>query len=178
MNYPNISPANGMNGALIGGNGNASPTSSLFPSITSLFQSPIGTPRVTPTPQQFAAYLFNDDQFHSLIFPPTSLSNNSNGATNSNSNEAHLIDNIIMANNNNSNTTTTSSQQNNNSTNGAATNLNQSSSDLSPLFQNLISNNGLLNHTPSNDLLKNNPQINQPNENVSSKPNMLVSTNN
>ena len=54
-----------MSGAMMGGNG--SPTSNLFPSITSLFQSPIGTPRVTPTPQHFAAYLFNEDQFHSLI---------------------------------------------------------------------------------------------------------------
>ena len=76
-NYPNISPAN-INSGLMGGNGNGSPTSNLFPSITSLFQSPIGTPRVTPTPQNFAAYLFNEENFHSLIFPSTSsLSNNS-----------------------------------------------------------------------------------------------------
>lgn len=58
-----------------GNNNSGSPTSNLFPSITSLFQSPIGTPRVTPTPQHLAAYFFNEDQFHSLIFPNSSLSN-------------------------------------------------------------------------------------------------------
>ncbi|RNA12553.1 hypothetical protein BpHYR1_003076, partial [Brachionus plicatilis] len=59
--YPNISPANCINS-------NGSPTN-LFPSISSLFQSPIGTPRVTPTPQQFAAYFLSEDQYHSLIVP-------------------------------------------------------------------------------------------------------------
>lgn len=78
-NYPNISPANGM----MGGNTNSgSPTSNLFPSITSLFQSPIGTPRVTPTPQHLAAYFFNEDQFHSLIFNPNSSLSNSNDISN------------------------------------------------------------------------------------------------
>jgi len=66
LNYSNISPANGMNGALIGGGGSGSPTSNLFPSIASLLQSPVGTPRVTPTPQQFAAYLFNEGPYISL----------------------------------------------------------------------------------------------------------------
>lgn len=60
--YPNISPANCLNG-------NGSPTSNLFPSISSLFQSPIGTPRVTPIPQQFAAYFLSEDQYHSLLLP-------------------------------------------------------------------------------------------------------------
>lgn len=135
-----------MNGTLIGGScgGNASPTSSLFPSITSLFQSPIGTPRVTPTPQQYAAaYLFNDDQFHSLIYSTTAATSNSNntsssqqqsiltngGVTNSMSNhhlnhqDAALIEAHV--------------QQTFQLTNGV------SAADLSPLFNNLISAAGM-----------------------------------
>lgn len=111
-NYPNISPANGINGS-------GSPTSNLFPSITSLFQSPIGTPRVTPTPQQFAAYLFNEDQFHSLLFPANS--NNSQSGV-SQSSEA-FIDAVNSINN---------AYQT-----AAVTNANP---DLSPLFNNLINN--------------------------------------
>lgn len=68
---------------MMSGNTNSgSPTSNLFPSITSLFQSPIGTPRVTPTPQHLAAYFFNEDQFHSLIFNPNSSLSNSNDLSN------------------------------------------------------------------------------------------------
>lgn len=78
-NYPNISPANGM---MNGNTNSGSPTSNLFPSITSLFQSPIGTPRVTPTPQHLAAYFFNEDQFHSLIFNQNSSLSNSNDLSN------------------------------------------------------------------------------------------------
>ena len=79
-----------MNGSMMSGNNgpnSASPTSNLFPSIASLFQSPIGTPRVTPTPQHFAAYLFNEDQFHSLIFPSSFSNNNSSSQS---CNEAFL----------------------------------------------------------------------------------------
>jgi hypothetical protein len=68
---------------MMSGNTNSgSPTSNLFPSITSLFQSPIGTPRVTPTPQHLAAYFFNEDQFHSMIFNPNSSLSNSNDLSN------------------------------------------------------------------------------------------------
>ncbi len=112
--------------------GNGSPTSNLFPSITSLFQSPIGTPRVTPTPQHFAAYLFNEDQFHSLIFP-------------SNSDQAFLD--AVLSNTNN----ILSSQQNNNNNNNnnnsnSSANMianftsNESNSNFSPIFNNLLSN--------------------------------------
>ncbi len=78
-NYSNISPANGM---MSGNQNSGSPTSNLFPSITSLFQSPIGTPRVTPTPQHLAAYFFNEDQFHSMMFNPNSSLSNSNDLSN------------------------------------------------------------------------------------------------
>ena len=128
-----------MNGALIGGNcgGSASPTSSLFPSITSLFQSPIGTPRVTPTPQQYAApYLFNDDQFHSLIYNTTSnqAASNSNGQTATNG--------CLVASNPNG-----AQQQEATSFIDAVATVQQtfhlantvSAADLSPLFNNLIS---------------------------------------
>lgn len=161
-NYPNISPANGMNGALIGGNGNASPTSSLFPSITSLFQSPIGTPRVTPTPQQYAAYLFNDDQFHSLIFPSSSLSNNSNGAQQS---SEVFIDAVLSSSNAVNNlavTAQTFQQLANNTTN------NSNPTNLSPLFNNLISASQQMNQT-SNDVLNRNSNV----SNNSSKQNLL-----
>ncbi|CAF0873502.1 unnamed protein product [Brachionus calyciflorus] len=80
-NYPNISPAM---------NGSGSPTSNLFPSITSLFQSPIGTPRVTPTPQQFAAYFLSDDQYHSLIFPNGNSDDQTNILNFYQSNTGHL----------------------------------------------------------------------------------------
>ena len=56
-----------------------SPTSNLFPSISSLFQSPIGTPRVTPTPHHLAAYFLNDDHFHSLLFNPPASSGGGGG---------------------------------------------------------------------------------------------------
>jgi hypothetical protein len=129
-----------MSGAMMGGNG--SPTSNLFPSITSLFQSPIGTPRVTPTPQHFAAYLFNEDQFHSLIFP-------------SNSDQAFLD--AVLSNTNN----ILSSQQNNNNNNNNNSNSsanmianftsNESNSNFSPIFNNLLSNslNNLSNNNTS-----------------------------
>lgn len=107
-------------------NGSGSPTCNLFPSITSLFQSPIGTPRVTPTPQHFAAYLFNEDQFHSLIFPSSSMSNsNSNSGVNQTS-EAFL-DAVL------SNTAGLSNSLSVYQSNG--------NTDLSPLFNNLINNN-------------------------------------
>lgn len=82
--YPNISPANCING-------NGSPTSSLFPSISSLFQSPIGTPRVTPTPQQFAAYFLSEDQYHSFILPTNMQQDDHNNTFNlCQSNTGHL----------------------------------------------------------------------------------------
>ena len=126
-NYPNISPANTLNSGLMGGNGTGSPTSNLFPSITSLFQSPIGTPRVTPTPQHFAAYLFNEEQFHSLIFPSSSLSN-----TSQNCNDAFLdACNILSSQTANTNSMITNFVNNS-----------ELSNNLSPLplFSNLISN--------------------------------------
>lgn len=108
--------------------GNASPTSSLFPSITSLFQSPIGTPRVTPTPQQYAAaYLFNDDQFHSLIYNSNNTANTngqsqgSSSATSQAQQEAAFIDAVATV------------QQTFQLANTV------SAADLSPLFNNLIS---------------------------------------
>jgi hypothetical protein len=129
-----------MNGAMMGGNGNsASPTSNLFPSITSLFQSPIGTPRVTPTPQHFAAYLFNEDQFHSLIFQNSTSSNGLSNSSNQNCNDAFL-DAVL------SNTSTLLSSQ---STSNMINTF--SNSDLStnlsplPLFNNLISNTNSVN---------------------------------
>lgn len=136
-NYPNISPANTMNGTLIGCNGSGSPTSNLFPSITSLFQSPIGTPRVTPTPQHFAAYLFNEEQFHSLIFPSSS------SLSNGNSQNDAFLDAVLLS--NTSNILSSQSLMNNND---LSTNL----SPL-PLFNNLIStsiSNSLNNNNNSN----------------------------
>lgn len=139
-NYPNISPANTMNNGLMSGNGNGSPTSNLFPSITSLFQSPIGTPRVTPTPQQFAAYLFNEEQFHSLIFPSgSSLSNQGNSQ---NCNDAFL-DAVLQT---NLLSSQSSGNNNNNSNNGSMISNFVNNSELSnnlsplPLFSNLITN--------------------------------------
>ena len=134
-NYPNISPANTMNSGLMSGNGNGSPTSNLFPSITSLFQSPIGTPRVTPTPQQFAAYLFNEEQFHSLIFPSgSSMSTNTGGSQNCND---AFLDAVLQTN------ILSSQQGSSSSANSMISNFvnnSELSNNLSPLplFSNLI----------------------------------------
>jgi len=70
FSYPNISPNFASN---TGGAGTFSPTNGLYPSITSLFQSPLCTPRATPT-HNFASYLFNGDcdAFHSFMMPPVS----------------------------------------------------------------------------------------------------------
>jgi hypothetical protein len=145
-----------MNGALIGGNGNASPTSNLYPSITSLFQSPIGTPRVTPTPQ--FTYLFNDqfnDQYH-LIFQNTastfpSVNTNMNSSTSSaqmNHNDTvAFFDSVLMS--NLSCQPSSSSATSTSSTVAAAaaavaavaaSNITNSSESPLPLFSNLISN--------------------------------------
>jgi hypothetical protein len=151
-----------MNGAMMGGNGNGSPTSNLFPSITSLFQSPIGTPRVTPTPQHFAAYLFNEDQFHSLVFPSSSLS--SNGGLNS---DQAFLD-AVLSNTNN----ILSSQSSNMLTN--FTN-NESNSNMSPLpiFNNLLSNslNSLNNFNLTNNSNTNNNNNSNNNNNNNSNNN-------
>lgn len=70
FSYPNISPNFASNTSATAG-GTFSPTNGLYPSITSLFQSPLCTPRATPT-QNFASYLFNGDcdAFHSFLMPP------------------------------------------------------------------------------------------------------------
>lgn len=113
--YPNISPANCLNG-------NGSPTSNLFPSISSLFQSPIGTPRVTPTPQQFAAYFLSEDQYHSLLLPANIQSddhcNTFNICQTSNGHLSPLIFNNII----NSNQSEIHQQQQNQTTNSKNSN--------------------------------------------------------
>ena len=82
LQYPNISPN-------ISTSGTFSPTNHLYPSITSLFQSPICTPRATPT-QNFTAYLFGNDcdnNFHNFLLPSLNQqNNNSNNGQNSGSN--------------------------------------------------------------------------------------------
>ena len=143
-----------------GANNSGSPTSNLFPSITSLFQSPIGTPRVTPTPQHFAAYLFNDDQFHSFI-----LSNNAgasgnggsssggNGPGNSNapSSSDVFLDAVLL-----SNASNLSSQSSSNLLNNFSMGNELNMSPL-PLFNNLISNS--LNGGHSNHGLMNTSEL-------------------
>ena len=179
-NYPNISPANTLNNGLIGGNGTGSPTSNLFPSITSLFQSPIGTPRVTPTPQHFAAYLFNEEQFHSLIFPSSSLSN-----TSQNCNDAFLdACNMLSSQSGNTNSMITNFVNNS-----------ELSNNLSPLplFSNLISNsltninntnsqqaNAKTNSEPenANSISNNSNNTNNSSENKSNNNNIILSINN
>jgi hypothetical protein len=83
LQYPNISPN-------ISTSGTFSPTNHLYPSITSLFQSPICTPRATPT-QNFA-YLFGNDcdnNFHSFLLP-SSLNTNQNSSQNGNGDDKTL----------------------------------------------------------------------------------------
>ena len=161
-----------MNGTMMGGNGNGSPTSNLFPSITSLFQSPIGTPRVTPTPQHFAAYLFNEDQFHSLVFPSSSLS--SNGGLNS---DQAFLD-AVLSNTNN----ILSSQSSNMLANFTNSESNSNMSPL-PIFNNLLSNslNSLNNfnlnnnnNNNNNNNTNNNSNNNNNNNNVSSASNVAL----
>lgn len=162
-NYPNISPANGM----MGGNTNSgSPTSNLFPSITSLFQSPIGTPRVTPTPQHLAAYFFNEDQFHSLIFNPNSSLSNSNDLSNmitnltnselgNNLSPLPLFNNLISTSMLNANNNSNSSNLINNQANGGGqgNQINHDSDSILPNNTNLDSNSENPLHTPKNNLL-------------------------
>jgi hypothetical protein len=81
LQYPNISPN-------ISTSGTFSPTNHLYPSITSLFQSPICTPRATPT-QNFTAYLFGnecDNNFHNFLLPSLNQQNSGQNSSN-NSNE-------------------------------------------------------------------------------------------
>jgi hypothetical protein len=192
-NYPNISPANTLNSAgLMSGNGNGSPTSNLFPSITSLFQSPIGTPRVTPTPQHFAAYLFNEEQFHSLIFPPSSSSSLSNTNHNSQMGNDAFLDACNLLSSHQSNHNGLNGGNNNVNTNSMISNFvnnSELSNNLSPLplFSNLIttSNNQQLIVQQSN--AKTNNSVNESdgnsnslssNSSESKSNNILLSINN
>ena len=144
-----------------GNNNSGSPTSNLFPSITSLFQSPIGTPRVTPTPQHLAAYFFNEDQFHSLIFPNSSLSNSNdlsnmitnftNGELSNNLSPLPLFNNLISSSSMVGTTNGTNNQQN---TGQAPSNTGaQDSTTKLPNSSNEITNDPPALHTPKNNLL-------------------------
>jgi hypothetical protein len=175
FSYPNISP-NISNTNTNASNGTYSPTNNLFPSITSLFQSPLCTPRATPT-HAFASYFLNNSDcidnnnaFHSFLIPTSTLQTQ---LSNSESNDSSRVYNTFLDTANILNDQQASLPQ------ATQTTTNLTSQQL--IHQ---QSNGLNNQTPSTTLTTNNNNTTSPssssnnNTNNSNRENNLVIANN